>query len=62
MSDGHGIEPAVPPSGPGCVECTQDDGWWFHLRRCAHLRARRVLRLLTVPARDRGTTAQTGHD
>ncbi len=35
MSDGHGIEPAVPPSGPGCVECTQNDGWWFHLRRCA---------------------------
>jgi len=35
MSDGHGIEPAVPPSGPGCMECTQDQGWWFHLRRCA---------------------------
>ena len=30
------IDPAVPPSGPGCVECLASDGWWFHLRRCAH--------------------------
>lgn len=30
-----GIDLAVPPSGPGCVECLQSDGWWFHLRRCA---------------------------
>lgn len=22
------------PSGPGCVECLQSDGWWMHLRRC----------------------------
>jgi hypothetical protein len=30
------IDPAVPPSGPGCVECLATlDGWWFHLRRCA---------------------------
>ncbi|MFC4020204.1 UBP-type zinc finger domain-containing protein [Micromonospora sp. GCM10011542] len=29
------IDPAVPPSGPGCVECESSDGWWFHLRRCA---------------------------
>jgi hypothetical protein len=29
------IDPTVPPSGPGCVECTTADGWWFHLRRCA---------------------------
>ena len=29
------IDPTVPPSGPGCVEClATDDGWWFHLRRC----------------------------
>ena len=27
--------PAVPPSGPGCVECDATGGWWFHLRRCA---------------------------
>jgi hypothetical protein len=30
-----GIDPSVPPSGPGCVECEQSKGWWFHLRRCA---------------------------
>lgn len=29
------IDPTVPPSGPGCVECLATDGWWFHLRRCA---------------------------
>jgi hypothetical protein len=29
------IDPSVPPSGPGCVEClATPDGWWFHLRRC----------------------------
>ena len=29
------IDPTVPPSGPGCVECDATGGWWFHLRRCA---------------------------
>lgn len=29
------IDPSVPPSGDGCVECLAGDGWWFHLRRCA---------------------------
>lgn len=29
------IKTDVPPSGPGCVECEQAGGWWFHLRRCA---------------------------
>ncbi len=29
------IDPSVPPSGEGCVECAASDGWWFHLRRCA---------------------------
>ena len=34
---GPPIDPAIPPSGTGCVEClATDDGWWFHLRRCAH--------------------------
>ncbi|MDT5195230.1 MAG: hypothetical protein QOG79_2458 [Mycobacterium sp.] len=33
MSDA--IDPAVPPSGTGCVECDDVSGWWFHLRRCA---------------------------
>lgn len=29
------IDPTVPPSGSGCVECLAHDGWWLHLRRCA---------------------------
>ncbi len=29
------IDPEVPPSGTGCVECLESGGWWFHLRRCA---------------------------
>ena len=32
---GEAINPAVEPSGTGCVECLATDGWWFHLRRCA---------------------------
>lgn len=28
-------DPAIPPSGDGCVECLETGGWWFHLRRCA---------------------------
>ena len=35
MSEIAGINPQVPPSGPGCVECDAAGGWWFHLRRCA---------------------------
>ncbi|MFC7358989.1 UBP-type zinc finger domain-containing protein [Nocardioides astragali] len=33
--EGGGIDPEVAPSGPGCVECEEDGGWWVHLRRCA---------------------------
>ena len=33
MSDA--VDPKVPPSGTGCVECDADGGWWVHLRRCA---------------------------
>ena len=29
------VDPSVPPSGPGCVECEASKGWWVHLRRCA---------------------------
>lgn len=29
------IDPSVPPSGPGCVECDASGSWWVHLRRCA---------------------------
>ncbi len=30
-----GVDPAVTPSGTGCVECDDAGGWWVHLRRCA---------------------------
>lgn len=31
-----GIDPNVPPSGTGCVECLKmGNTWWLHLRRCA---------------------------
>lgn len=29
------LDPSVPPSGTGCVECEAAGSWWFHLRRCA---------------------------
>jgi hypothetical protein len=35
MTDIKGVDPAVAPSGNGCVECDANGGWWFHLRRCA---------------------------
>jgi hypothetical protein len=33
--DAPAVDPTVPPSGTGCVECLEADGWWVHLRRCA---------------------------
>jgi Zn-finger in ubiquitin-hydrolases and other protein len=35
MTMDEGIDPSVPPSGTGCVECESASGWWLHLRRCA---------------------------
>jgi hypothetical protein len=37
MTTAPGIDPTVPPSGSGCVECLAGDGpgWWMNLRRCA---------------------------
>ena len=35
MADEPGLDPTVPPSGPGCAECEDAGGWWVHLRRCA---------------------------
>ena len=29
------IQPTIPPSGDGCLECLESGGWWLHLRRCA---------------------------
>ena len=30
----NGVDPAIMPSGTGCVECEASGGWWLHLRRC----------------------------
>jgi hypothetical protein len=35
MTEQIAIDPTVPPSGAGCVECDSSGGWWLHLRRCA---------------------------
>lgn len=35
MTEIPGIDPTAPPSGVGCVDCLNNGGWWFHLRRCA---------------------------
>ena len=29
MTQMQGVDPSVPPSGAGCVECDQDQGWWL---------------------------------
>ncbi len=34
MSIMDDVDPSVPPSGTGCVECDAAGGWWLHLRRC----------------------------
>jgi len=34
MTEIKGVDPAVPPSGNGCVECDAAGSWWLHLRRC----------------------------
>ncbi|WP_028645458.1 UBP-type zinc finger domain-containing protein [Nocardioides sp. URHA0020] len=34
MTSRAGVDPSVPPSGTGCVECEAAGGWWVHLRRC----------------------------
>jgi hypothetical protein len=36
VADRLDIDPQLPPSGPGCMECLVSGGWWFHLRRCTH--------------------------
>ena len=35
MTAVRGIDPSVPPTGTGCVDCDEVAGWWLHLRRCA---------------------------
>jgi hypothetical protein len=34
MTEIPGIDLTVPPSGTGCAECEEAQGWWLHLRRC----------------------------
>jgi hypothetical protein len=35
MTTENGINVDAKPSGNGCVECLEEQGWWLHLRRCA---------------------------
>jgi hypothetical protein len=35
MQSAVAVNPQQPPSGDGCVECLDAEGWWYHLRRCA---------------------------
>lgn len=35
MTHDPGVDPTVPPTSTGCVECEESGGWWVHLRRCA---------------------------
>jgi hypothetical protein len=35
VSTADDIDLEALPSGPGCLECDRDGGWWLHLRRCA---------------------------
>ena len=35
MTSPQGIDTSAAPSGPGCVECEDQQSWWVHLRRCA---------------------------
>ena len=50
------------PSGTGCLECDNTGGWWFHLRRCAKMRADRLLRLVAVATRKRARRAVRAPD
>jgi hypothetical protein len=34
IKEREGINPNAKPTGTGCVECLEIDGWWLHLRRC----------------------------
>jgi hypothetical protein len=55
-----GIDPSVPPSGTGCVECMAADAWWFHLRRCAE--CGHIGCCDSSPSQHaRGHAAETGH-
>jgi len=54
------IDPAVAPSGTGCVECDAAGGWWVHLRRCAQ--CGHIGCCDTSPAQHaRAHSAATGH-
>jgi hypothetical protein len=33
-SEHKDVNPLIPPSGNGCVDCLASGGWWLHLRRC----------------------------
>ena len=45
------IDPTVPPSGTGCVECDAVGGWWMHSAPLRGLRPHWLLRRVTGSSR-----------
>lgn len=59
MSDTAAIDPSVPPSGTGCVECLESGGWW--LANAELIRgADGMLAVLDGPDVDSGTASEIG--
>ena len=62
MADGPDIDPTVPPSGTGCVECEERGGWWGAPAPVRPVRPRRLLRLQPPRSTRRHTTSRaSGH-
>jgi len=63
MTEIPGVDLGVTPSGTGLRRVPRSGGllgWWFHLRRCAQVRSRGMLRLVAGAARSRGTSGRPG--
>ena len=61
MTSYSGIDPTVPPSGPGCVECEAVRRVVGAPAAVRPVRTRRLLRHLSDPARDPAPLRETGH-
>ena len=34
IKERESVNTSARPTGTGCVECLETNGWWLHLRRC----------------------------